>query len=48
MKVKLLKDTRIRCKAGEIVEVSQVVADYLIATKSAELVSEEKKKRAKK
>lgn len=42
MKVKLLRDQRILHAAGEIVEVSPVVYDFLITTKSAEPVRAEK------
>lgn len=36
MKVKLLRDSRIKHHAGEIVEVSPEEAHYLISTNSAE------------
>ena len=35
MKVKLLREARIRHQAGEIVEVSPAEADFLIAVESA-------------
>lgn len=35
MKVKLLRDARINHKAGEIVEVSPVVAEFLRQTRTA-------------
>lgn len=38
MKVKLLKDARILHHAGEIVEVSPVVADFLVSVSNAEPV----------
>lgn len=41
MKVKLLRDQRIRHKAGEIVEVSPAEAGFLISTNSAEPVRAE-------
>lgn len=44
MKVRLLKDARIQHKAGEIVEVSPVVADFLTSTFCAEPVPAEKPK----
>lgn len=40
MKVKLLREARIRHEAGEIVEVSPVTADYLITVGSAEKIEE--------
>ena len=45
MKVKLLRDTRVTIKAGEIVEVSPSVAKFLIGLKSAEIAEEEKPKK---
>jgi len=50
MKVKLLRDTRVNMKAGEIVEVSPVVFQNMVTLGVAEPVTEEKKKttRAKK
>lgn len=47
MKVRLLRDARIKHKAGEIVEVSPVEADFLLAVKSAVKVEEKKKKTTK-
>ena len=41
MKVRLLRDQKIQHKAGEIVEVSPVVYDFLITTHSAEPVRAE-------
>lgn len=38
MKVRLLRDARVLHHAGEIVEVSPVVADFLVSTLSAEPV----------
>lgn len=38
MKVKLLRDARIRHEAGEIVEVSPSEAFFLLETNSAELI----------
>ena len=40
MKIKLLRDARIRHSAGEIVEVSPAEAGFLISTASAEPVIE--------
>jgi hypothetical protein len=50
MQVKLLRDARIPHKAGEIVEVSPELAEYLISLESAEAVEAEppKKKTVKK
>ena len=53
MRVKLLRDQRIKHNAGEIVEVSPEVANFLISTNSAEYVKEavedtEKPKRGRK
>lgn len=39
MKIKLLRDARIRHHAGEIVEVSPAEAGFLISTASAELMN---------
>lgn len=44
MRVKLLRDQRVLHKAGEIVEVSPVVYNNLIATKSAVPVEAAKEK----
>ena len=40
MKVVLIRDTRIQHKAGEIVEVSPVVFDFLVSTQTAKPVKE--------
>ena len=40
MKIKLLRDARIRHSAGEIVEVSPAEAGFLISTASAEPIAE--------
>lgn len=40
MKVKLLRDQRINHKAGEIVEVSPAVYNFLITTNSAKPIRE--------
>lgn len=48
MKVKLIRDAKIRHKAGEIVEVSPAEADFLLAVKAAEEVAEETKPARKK
>ena len=50
MKVRLLRDARINHNAGEIVEVSPVIYDFLVTTNTAEPVAveapqEEKPKR---
>ena len=42
MKVKLLRDSKILHKAGEIVEVSPAEADFLIAVMSAIEIRQEK------
>lgn len=47
MKVVLLRDTRIQHKAGDIVEVSPVVFDYLVATNTAKPVKEKRKRKEK-
>jgi len=44
MKVRLLRDARIKHKAGEIVEVSPAEANYLLSVKSAEIAPVTKKK----
>ncbi len=46
MKVQLLRDARIKHKAGETVEVSPEEAFFLISVHSAEPVAEEKAKKA--
>lgn len=43
MKVRLLRDARINHKAGETVEVSPAVYDFLVSVGSAELVKKEDK-----
>ena len=49
MKVKLLKDARIKHKAGEIVDVTPVEGAFLVAVKSAVLITgEEEPQRVKK
>ena len=40
MKVKLLKEARIRHKAGDIVEVSPAEADFLLSLRVGERVQE--------
>lgn len=40
MKVRLLRDAKIRHKAGEIVEVSPADANFLLSVKSAEQVED--------
>lgn len=45
MKVRLLRDSRITHKAGEIVEVSPVVADFLLSVGSAEILLQKPKKK---
>jgi ribosomal protein L9 len=40
MKVRLLRDAKIRHKAGEIVEVSPADANFLLSVKSAERVED--------
>lgn len=42
MRVKLLKDARIRHKAGEIVEVSPAEYNFLVSVGAAEAVCEPK------
>lgn len=41
MRVRLLRDSRIRHKAGETVEVSPAEAQFLLSIQSAELVRED-------
>lgn len=48
MKVQLLRDTRIKHKAGEIVEVSPEEAQFLVSVHSAEIVAEEPAKKTPK
>jgi len=38
MKLRLVKDARVSLKAGEIVEVSPEVANYLLSTRQAEVL----------
>ena len=45
MRVELLKDARIKHKAGEIVEVSPEEYNFLVSVKAAVPVAEEKPKR---
>lgn len=45
MKIELLKAARIQHKAGDIVEVSPVAADFLIAVGSAKKYEPKKKKK---
>lgn len=47
MKVRLLKDTRVTVKAGEIVEVSPVDFNNLVTLGAAEPVVDKKKKAKK-
>jgi ribosomal protein L9 len=42
MRVKLLRDSRIHHKAGEIVEVSPAEANFLLSVHSAVIAAEEK------
>lgn len=44
MKVRLLRDAKIKHKAGEIVEVSPAEAGFLLSVGSAEKAPETKKK----
>ena len=44
MRLKLLRQSRIRHEAGEIVEVSPAEANYLLSTKSAVVFAEEAEK----
>lgn len=48
MKIRLIRDARVKHKAGEIVEVSPAEANFLLTTNSAIIVREEPKKKAKK
>ena len=45
MKVRLVRDSRITVKAGETVEVSSAVADFLLSVGSAELLPQKPKKK---
>lgn len=47
MKVQLIRDMRIRHKAGEIVEVSPAEYQFLLSTNSALAITDEKPKKAK-
>lgn len=40
MRVKLLRDSRVTLKAGEIVEVSPATAEFLFSVGSAEIIAE--------
>lgn len=44
MKVKLLRDSRITHLAGEIVEVNQHEAEFLLSVNSAVLIADQEKK----
>ena len=44
MKIKLLRDSRIKHHAGEVVEASPAECEFLISTGSAVIVSEAVKK----
>lgn len=46
MKIKLLRDSRIMHKAGEVIEASSAECSFLISTGSAVKVSEAVKKEA--
>lgn len=48
MKIKLLKEVRIKHKEGDIVEVSPSEADFLIVNKAAEPVEEKAEPKKKK
>ena len=48
MKVRLLRDARIKHKAGETVEVSLAEAKFLLSIKSAEKVEEKPTRKATK
>jgi len=48
MKVRLLRDAKIKHKAGEIVEVSPAEANFLLSIRSAEEFKEEPPKTATK
>ena len=47
MKVVLLKDARILHKAGETVEVSPVVFDFLVTTQQAKPIKAKRKRKEK-
>lgn len=48
MKVRLLKDARIKHKAGEIVEVSPEEFNFLVSVKAGEAAGEKPKRGTKK
>ena len=48
MRARLIKDMRIKHKAGEIVEVSPEEFNFLMSVKAAEVVKEEKPKKGTK
>lgn len=48
MKVRLIRDSRITVKAGETVEVSSAVADFLLSVGSAVKAEENPVKRSRK
>lgn len=48
MKIKLVRDSRVNIKAGEIVEVSSAEARFLIGVGSAVKAEEEQPKKTKK
>ena len=48
MKIRLIRDARIRHKAGEIVEVSPAEANFLLSLNSAVVFEEEVKEAPKK
>lgn len=48
MKVRLLKDARIKHKAGEIVEVSPEEFNFLVSVKAGETADEKPKRGTKK
>ena len=47
MKVHLLKDARIRHKAGEVVEVTKDEAEFLLSVEAAVVVEEQPKEQPK-
>lgn len=48
MRVRLVRDSRITVKAGETVEVSSAVADFLLSVGSAVMAEENPVKRSRK
>lgn len=48
MKVRLLRDAKIQHKAGETVVVSPAEANFLLSTKSAEIVGKKTTKKTEK